>query len=604
MSKVDTTVGQLVDMIQRGDLRLPEMQRRYVWTSTRVRDLLDSLYRGYPSGTILVWETNLAQPTRDLAVPQQQSGFSGSKLLLDGQQRLTSLSAIIRGEPIKVRNRQRPVDIAFNLDHPEGLDEVFEIEDDEDTINRDRDEAPDEESAPGESESSLLDRLSRRTFAVASKALLNRPSWISVTEVFRGEKTDWQFIKALVDSPDDPSFAKYSSRLQRLRRIRDYPYVMHVLGRDLSYPEVAEIFVRVNSLGAKLRGSDLALAQITARWQGALALLEEFVEECEERWFTIDPGLLVRQIVVFATERSRFSTVGNIGIERLKDSWEKAKEGLRFAINFLRTNADIEDESLLSSPAFMIPIAVYGALKKYSISPQDESDILRWLYTANARGHYSGSSESTLDADLSLLFGGNAFGSLLGPLTQRFGRLHVDPSDLKGKGQRSALFSLAYLALKHAGAKDWKTGLGLSLTHQGIYHYIEYHHIFPKSLLQRANYEKAEINEIANMAFVSGRVNRNISNRRPVDYFPVVIRERGEQALLSQAIPIDKKRWEIDCYRDFLDTRRAILAAAINRLVENASLAGRAVDIDLEEILKPHRLTDAVQAAGEAAPNQ
>src|SRR5678816_1340142 len=165
MSKVDTTVGQLVDMIHRGDLRLPEMQRRYVWTSTRVRDLLDSLYRGYPSGTILVWETDLAQPTRDLAVSQEQSGFSGSKLLLDGQQRLTSLSAVIRGEPIRVRNRQRPVDIAFNLDHPEGLDEALEIEDDEDTINRDRDEAPDEEGGADENESALLDRLSRRTFA-------------------------------------------------------------------------------------------------------------------------------------------------------------------------------------------------------------------------------------------------------------------------------------------------------------------------------------------------------------------------------------------------------------------------------------------------------
>lgn len=584
MSKVDTTVGHLVDMIERGDLRLPEMQRRYVWTSTRVRDLLDSLYRGYPSGTILVWETDLAQSTRDLAVSQQQSGFSGSKLLLDGQQRLTSLSAVIRGEPIKVRNRQRPVDIAFNLDHPEGLEEVLEIDDDEDRINRDRDEAPDEESDPDESESTLLERLSRRTFAVASKALLSRPNWISVTEVFKAEKSDWQFVKALVTSPDDPNFAKYSSRLQRLRRVREYPYVMHVLARDLSYPEVAEIFVRVNSLGAKLRGSDLALAQITARWQGALALLETFVEECEERWFTIDPGLLVRQIVVFATERSRFGTVGGISLERLKESWEKSKEGLRFAINFLRTNADIEDESLLSSPAFMIPIAVYGNLRNYAMSPQDERDMLQWLYTANARGHYSGSSESTLDADLALLFGGNAFGSLLGPLTQRFGRLHVEAADLKAKGQRSALFSLAYLALKHAGAKDWKTGLGLSLTHQGTYHYIEYHHIFPKSLLQRAQYEKSEINEIANMAFVSGRVNRNISNRRPIDYFPTIVADRGKEALRSQGIPTNKGLWEIDQYRNFLDARRQVLAAAINAFVETASRAGRALDISLEDL--------------------
>src|SRR5689334_8591407 len=203
MGKLDTSVGNLVDMISRGELRLPEMQRLYVWTSTRVRDLLDSLYRGYTSGTILVWEADLAQPTRDLAVAQQQSPFAGHKLLLDGQQRLTSLSAVIRGEPIRVRNRQRPVDIAFNLCHPDSLEEVLEIEDDEDFVIHDRDEVLEDDAIEGvESESAVLDRLSKRIFAVASRALLNRANWVSVTEIFKGQKTDWQVIKQLVDSPD------------------------------------------------------------------------------------------------------------------------------------------------------------------------------------------------------------------------------------------------------------------------------------------------------------------------------------------------------------------------------------------------------------------
>src|SRR5436190_20726443 len=105
MSKAEASVEELVGMIQRGVLRLPEMHRRYVWRAPRVRDLLDSLYRGYPSGSILVWETDQEQPTRDLALPQETSPFSGHKLLLDGQQRLTSLSAILRGEPVRVRGR-------------------------------------------------------------------------------------------------------------------------------------------------------------------------------------------------------------------------------------------------------------------------------------------------------------------------------------------------------------------------------------------------------------------------------------------------------------------------------------------------------------------
>src|SRR6478672_7373645 len=163
MPKIDISVGDLVSMIQQGELRLPEMQRRFVWSSTRVRDLLDSLYREYPSGTILVWETDTAPATRDMAVAQAQTPFSAHKLLLDGQQRLTSLSAVLRGIPIKVRNRIRPIDIAFNLDHPEGPPaEVIEIEDDAGNMaHLDDESVPDDEADTGERVESVLDRLHR-----------------------------------------------------------------------------------------------------------------------------------------------------------------------------------------------------------------------------------------------------------------------------------------------------------------------------------------------------------------------------------------------------------------------------------------------------------
>src|SRR5438067_2925192 len=81
MPKIDTTVGNLVEMIMSGELRLPEMQRRYIWPATRVRDLLDSLYRGHPSGTILVWETDRGMPSRDLAVSQEENPFRGHKII-------------------------------------------------------------------------------------------------------------------------------------------------------------------------------------------------------------------------------------------------------------------------------------------------------------------------------------------------------------------------------------------------------------------------------------------------------------------------------------------------------------------------------------------
>jgi hypothetical protein len=575
MPKIDTTVGSLVAMIKDGELRLPEMQRRYVWPATRVRDLLDSLYRGYPSGTILVWETDREMPSRDLAVEQETSPFKGHKLLLDGQQRLTSLSAIVRGTAVSVRGKKRPIDILFNLNHPDGPPvEVLEVEDD--AVGDDNEtEADEEEAGPN-----IQERLKLRTFVVAAKSISSDPRWVRLSDIFGGEKSDAQILKGLVNSFDDPLFDKYSKRLQAVRKIKDYPYVMHVLDKELSYEEVAEIFVRVNSLGIKLRGSDLALALITSRWQDSLKLFEQFQEECEEKWFTLDLGLLVRALVVFTTGQSRFKTVGTIPVQRLKVGWEEAKKGIRFAVSFLRANAGIEDESLLSSPLFIIAIGFYAMRQDYHLTPGSESDLRRWLYIANARGHYSGSSESTLDVDLNVISKEGTPADLLEILKQQLGRFEILPTDLKGRGQRSALFSTAYLALKAGGAKDWRTRLGLSLTHQGRLHFIEHHHIFPKSLLRKAEYGKSEINEIANMAFVSGGTNRSIASKPPEEYLLKILEEQGEQALAMHCVPIDPSLWTMEAYPQFLEYRRAALARAINEFIELDEQRLDVVDID------------------------
>src|SRR4029077_10059103 len=169
MAKAEASVEELVSMIERGELRLPEMQRRYVWRSTRVRDLLDSLYRGYPSGAILLWETDEAVPLQEMAVTQQANPYQSTRLLLDGQQRLTSLSAIIRGQPVTVRRRQRPIELLFNLEHPEELAVVTEVneddDDDEDLIEDEADSSEDE----------LQRRFNKMTFVVTTRKLEQLP---------------------------------------------------------------------------------------------------------------------------------------------------------------------------------------------------------------------------------------------------------------------------------------------------------------------------------------------------------------------------------------------------------------------------------------------
>lgn len=573
MQQQDIRISTLVDMFKRGELRLPAIQRLYVWKATRVRDLLDSLYRGYPSGSILMWETDEPIPTRDFAIAQDSTAFLGRKLLLDGQQRLTSLAAVLNGEPVTVRGRRRPIEILFNLEHPEGpASEVAEVESDEDTPLVTEDEVVDEAEENGDADQGLQERLSRRTFVVSSRQLQSLPNWVSVSEVF-GSASDRDILrKAGVTSLDDPRCQKYSERLTRLRQMRNYRYVVHVLERSMTYEEVTEIFVRVNSLGAKLRSSDLALAQMTSRWNDLLKELEAFQEECERSWFTLDLGLLVRAIVVFATRQCLFRVVGATRVERLHAGWEEAKQGLRFAINFLRTNAGIEDESLLSSPMLILALAAVSRVKDNRLTQEESNALMHWLLVANARGRYSrGSTETLLNEDLAIIFRSGEVPALLEPVRRQFGRLHIEPDDLANRGANSPLFSLTYLALKHAGARDWFSGLGLSLTHQGRMHFIQWHHIFPKSLLKERGYETGEINEIANMAFITGQTNQRLSNREPAVYLPGIVEARGQEALDSQLVPSAPELLRLDNYREFLQTRRTKLAERMNEFIRQAA---------------------------------
>jgi hypothetical protein len=576
MQQQNIPISTLVDMYKRGELRLPEIQRHYVWRATRVRDLMDSLYRGYPSGSILMWETDEPVPTRDFAITQEITAFAGRKLLLDGQQRLTSLTAVLNGDPVTVRGRRRPIEILFNLEHPDGPpSEVLEVESDEETpLLADDEVADDNGPDDGESERALLDRLNKRTFVVASRQLQGMPNWISVSDVFKGASDTDILMRAGVTSLTDPRIDRYRDRLTRLRDIKKYTYVVHVLERAMSYEEVTEIFVRVNSLGAKLKSSDLALAQMTSRWPNLLKELEAFQEECEQSGFTIDLGQLVRGIVVFATQQCLFRPVSTTHVDKLKAGWKEAQEGLRFAVNFLRSNAGIEDESLLSSPMFVHSLAAVSRIKSNKLTSAEQSALLHWLLVANARGRYSrGSTETLLNEDLNILFKQGDVARLIEPVKQQFGRLHIEPNDLAGRGANSPLFSLAYMALKDAGAKDWFSGLGLSLTHQGRLHFIQWHHIFPKAKL-KGRYETGEINEIANMAFITGQTNRRISSKAPAEYLPEIVTKQGLQALKSQCVPDTPELLTIENYRDFLQYRRQALADCMNAFIQKkAALA-------------------------------
>jgi hypothetical protein len=135
------------------------------------------------------------------------------------------------------------------------------------------------------------------------------------------------------------------------------------------------------------------------------------------------------------------------------------------------------------------------------------------------------------------------------------------------------------LAVKHAGAKDWRSGLVISLTHSGRSHSIQTHHIFSKAITK--DYEAVYVNEIANLAFISGGHNRSISSRPPDVYLPGIVQARGPEALTAQGIPVDTELWRLENFQAFLEYRRAELAQIVNDFLDRVVQEGgrRASDI-------------------------
>ena len=574
MAKGEATVGELIDMIKRKEIELPEMQRRYVWKSTKVRDLLDSLYRGYPSGAILLWDTDEQVETQHFAVGQEGASIHKSKLLLDGQQRLTSLSAVLRGEPVVVRGRRRPIELLFNLDHPENLSEVTEVDDDSEldelqaNPTDENESSEDDEAIDSSSPSDIQLQLESMTFIVKNSKMASLSNWIDVSDVFANEENVELIRQAGVTSMDDPRFKIYNDRLNRLRKVKQYIYRLDILERTLSYEEVAEIFVRVNSLGVKLRGSDLALAQVTARWRGSLAIFQKYSETCTEQGFRLDTGHHLRTAVSIASSQCKFKVVSSLKTDDIKDAWDVTKRSTDFALNFLKANCGITSPALLSSPLVVTALAYFANKRDFSISPEEAGELRRYLLIANAKGRYSrASSESVLDQDLGILRDGGGVSILFERLISQVGRIDIQPGDLVGRNQRSSLFKMMFIAFKSKGAQDWKTSVEISLDHGGQQDSLQFHHIFPKAFLKGA-VPSREIDDLANLDFISATTNNWIRAKSPATYIPQFVSDHGTAMFDNQCIPLDANLLTRESYNEFLAERRVRIATELNTFLD------------------------------------
>lgn len=554
------TADKLVRMFLDGDIQLPEIQRKYVWPREKVRALLDSMYKGYPSGSILLWQTDRQVDTRPAAaaVAGAARPVGEPYLLLDGQQRLTSLLAVLRGVPIRSSAggsvRTAPINIYFNLGHP-------------DSITR-PDTGDDGIGAGGEG--AVTDH---RIFRLEGKAVAADPLWIRVDRLF-GEGPV-PVLSGTGTDPADPDYRKYLTRLVHLQGVASYQYPVQILDRTVSYEAVTDIFVRLNSQGTKLRKADLALAQVTSRWKGAMDLFTAAADECRRKRFSLDEGFLIRCLISVSTGQSRLENVGRMRLSEIQEGLPETRRGLDFAIDLLKHDAGIETSDVLPSPFLLVPLACLAVKHGCSFSAETRRKALRWAYAALVWGRYSGSTETMLDEDLaSIRNGGDPLDEMIERIRRQSGRLEVAEADLKGKTRQSPLFSMMYVLARKAGAKDWDSGLTLTIDSDRDFK-LMHGPIFPRDSVApapgggRAPQGAGRLfADICNTAFFS-RDKAGLAGRTPDEYLPEIVEKMGEDALAAQRIPSDPSLWEARRYEEFLAARRKAVADGINSLLSS-----------------------------------
>jgi hypothetical protein len=518
VEKTEREIATLIGEIERGEIKLPEIQRGYVWKPTQVAKLIDSLYRGYPTGALLFWKTTETPRSRDFALDGSPPPPVIQPLyLLDGQQRLTALSRA--------------------LGHDQAAEIVFNV--------------------------------AAEAFQNQSAATAQQPLWVRVRDVTNPEAELYEMVEELQAAAPGLSKNVIARRLQRLAAIRSQKYYMEIL-TDFPYEEITQIFIRVNS-GRALRTSDLALATLSARWPGVLAKLEaEAAHWTGAGYGDIDVTFLTRALTgaVLGRGLSTWSHARLVAAtdEELERGWATVRRGLSALVPLLKNNLKVSHSSLLPSMLVLLPLVVLlGERPDQPLPPQTADAILYWLLVATIRTRYSGATDTTLGQDIPAARADDPVRTLLTNLGIVGACIEVTPRDLAGRSVNSPYFLLSFLVAQRAGARDWWYGSTIALGGGGG-HQLEYHHIHPQATLVRRpeKYTKAEINDLANLAFISARANKKISDRSPAEYFPEV----GDSELSKHFVPLDAHLRDASAYREFLAARRQLLASAMTSLLD------------------------------------
>ncbi|MFD0773447.1 DUF262 domain-containing protein [Streptomonospora algeriensis] len=509
MAKLST----LLDQIDSGTVLLPEFQRGYVWNRDQVRGLMRSVYLGHPVGGLLLWETSA-----DVSVRGGVSGGGGTHLLLlDGQQRVTTLYGVIRGKPPAFfdGDERAFTGLYFNVET-----EVFEF--------------------------------------YAPNRMSGDDTWVDVTELFSSGPVP--FLSTFADRPEHAKV--YLDRLNRLWQVTEKEFPQEeITGTERTVDEVVEIFNRVNSGGTKLSKGDLALAKLCAEWPDARTEMRANLDRWQQAGFSFSLDWLLRNATAVATGRALFNSLEYVSAEQFQPALEESVHHIGTFLDAASGRLGLDHDRVLMGRYAVPVVSRLLSLEGGEFRDAAHRDrVLFWYIHSALWGRFGGSTETYLQQDYDAVKRSGADGLITTLERARGGALEVYAHDFEGSTRGSRFYPLLYMLTRVTGARDFGSGLELKAESLGKLTSLQLHHIFPKGLL-RESYERGQVNAIANFCFLTQNTNLEIGARAPEEYFAEA-EERHPGVLASQWIPMDPDLWRVDRYLDFLEARRELLAQA------------------------------------------
>ncbi len=549
-------INQILDKIDENQLFVPAFQREYVWKRENAKDLIASLIRKYPTGTMLTWETNSPPELKGKWEYDPRQG--AVRIILDGQQRITTLYLLIRN---KIPPYYKESEI---LKDPRGLYvniRTLELQYYKPTI------------------------------------MQSDPQWVNITDIFQRKTRERDLILAIKDKGIEISREEedlISDNFRAVENIPDIEFVEQSIPIKASLKEAIDIFYIVNSSGVNLTEAELALAQISGYWPQAREIFKKKLEQLKDDGFVFKLDFIIYCLLGvlhnIGSDMTKLHDKSND--KKLKEAWKKLdEEVIDYVVSVLRSQAYVDHSDEINSVYALVPIVVYFYNKGISsLSEVNIKKVIKWFYYSQIRQRYISQLPQKLDKDIGIVVKSeNPFDELLYNIKLER-PLDISPDEFIGVDIRNALFSLMRWYFKSKNAICFTTGNGIR-KNMGRKYSLEWDHIFPYSILKENGYNRnnrhkyALAQEITNRAILTQVANRKKSNKLAENYLKDV-KQKFPSALKLQIIPEEENLWKLENFEQFLEIRRKMLAKKLNNFLDKITITEEVeIQIPIDELI-------------------